>query len=74
MDHRTKWGAAFQLWWDPGVPVRNRGDGSVEIDLVHLVWTVVGIGVVPKEAALLDDHDGGTMLEEMETGYACRTD
>jgi hypothetical protein len=64
VDHRTKWGAAFQLRWDPGVPIRNGGDRSIKIDLVHLLWTGVGIGVVPKEAALLDDHGGDSVLEE----------
>lgn len=62
MDHRAEGGAAFEFGRGPGVPVADRGDGAGEVDFVHgpgntCVARAVGVGPVPEEAALLDNHD-----------------
>jgi hypothetical protein len=34
-------------------------EGAVEVDFVHHLGTVLGVGPVPEETALLDDHFDG---------------
>jgi hypothetical protein len=59
MDHWAERGAALQLRGNPSIPVGDRRDGTVKVHLVHLLWDLLGVCPVPKEAALLDYHVGG---------------
>ena len=61
MDHRAKRSAAMELGGDPGVPVADRGEGALEIALVHGprdagIAGSGAVGPVPEEAALLHYH------------------
>lgn len=52
-------GAGAQLWWCPGVPVGDRGEGAREVDFVHGGGDVRCVGPVPEETALFDGHGCG---------------
>ena len=53
VDHRTKRGAAFELWGCPGVPVTDGPYGTVEVDMIQLAGTIVGVGPIPEQASFV---------------------
>ena len=70
VDHGTEWSAAFQLGRCPGVPVADGFHGTGEVDFVHFFWDslmsrTVGVGPVPEEASLFDDHLGRYLRSEL---------
>ena len=56
MNHRSERSAAFELRRHPSIPVGYGGDWALEVDLIHLTGTRVGVSVVPEETSFLDDH------------------
>ena len=61
VDHGAEGGAAFEFGRDPGVPVRDGGEGAVEVALVHGpgdagVAGAGAVGPVPEETTLFDYH------------------
>ena len=73
VDHGAEWGSALEFGWDPGVPVANGGERTVEVALVHGPWDagVAGtgaVGPVPEEAALFDNHCGNRYIYRFVVG------
>ena len=61
VDHGTEGSTAFELRGCPGVPVAYGFQRTFECDFVHFCWDAlvtgaVGVGPVPEETSLLDDH------------------
>ena len=57
-------GTIFELGRCPGVPIAYGFEGAFEGDFFHCCWYAlvawtVGVGPVPEETSLLDDHVGG---------------
>ena len=52
VNHRTEWCAAFELRRCPGVPVTDGLYWAVEVDMIQLAGTIVGVGIIPEQASL----------------------
>ena len=59
MNHWAERGAVLEFGGVPGVPVGDGVYGAFEVYFVHHLGTVFGVGPVPEETALFDDHVGG---------------
>ena len=74
MDHRAEGSAAMELGRDPGVPIADRGEGALEIALVHGprdagVARAGAVGPVPEETALLHYHFDRGLIFLFKRGY-----
>ena len=63
MDHGPEGSSAMEFGRHPGVPVAYGGEWAVEVALVHSPWyawvaRTGGVGPVPEETALSDNHNG----------------
>lgn len=67
VNHWTKWCAAFELWGGPGVPITDGVYGTVEVDLVQLAGTIVGVRIIPEQASFAG-HLVQTVVRSSLTG------